>query len=34
MEELVLTLTHAELLKADKDYEKAANAVNLIYVTG
>jgi DNA topoisomerase I len=32
MEELVLTLTHAELLKADKDYEKAANAVNLIYV--
>jgi DNA topoisomerase I len=32
MDEPVLTLTHAELLKADKDYEKAANAVNLIYV--
>jgi len=32
MDEPVLTLTHAELLKADKDYEKAANAVNLLYV--
>ncbi len=32
MDEPVLTLTHAQLLKADKDYEKAANAVNLIYV--
>jgi DNA topoisomerase I len=32
MDEPVLTLTHAELLKADKDYEKAANAVNLVYV--
>lgn len=32
MEEPVLTLTHAQLLKADKDYEKAANAVNLVYV--
>jgi len=32
MEEIVLSLSHAELLKADKDYEKAANAVNLIYV--
>ncbi len=32
MEEMVLTLSHAELLKADKDYEKAANAVNLTYV--
>ena len=32
MEELVLTLTHKELLKADKDYEKAAHAVNLTYV--
>jgi DNA topoisomerase I len=32
MEELVLSLSHAELLKADKDYEKAANAVNLVYV--
>jgi DNA topoisomerase-1 len=32
MEELVLTLSHAELLRADKDYEKAANAVNLTYV--
>jgi DNA topoisomerase-1 len=32
MEEPVLTLTHAELLKADKDYEKAAHAVNLVYV--
>jgi DNA topoisomerase I len=32
MAELVLTLSHKELLKADKDYEKAANAVNLIYV--
>jgi DNA topoisomerase I len=32
MEELVLSLSHAELLKADKDYEKAANAVNLTYV--
>jgi len=32
MEEMVLTLTHRELLKADKDYEKAAHAVNLVYV--
>ncbi|HEY2648926.1 MAG TPA: DNA topoisomerase IB [Puia sp.] len=32
MGELVLTLSHKELLKADKDYEKAAKAVNLIYV--
>jgi DNA topoisomerase-1 len=32
MDEPVLTLTHAELLRADKDYEKAANAVNLVYV--
>jgi DNA topoisomerase-1 len=32
MEEMVLSLSHAELLKADKDYEKAANAVNLVYV--
>jgi DNA topoisomerase-1 len=32
MAEPVLSLTHAELLKADKDYEKAANAVNLTYV--
>jgi len=32
MEELVLTLTHKELLRADKDYEKAAHAVNLTYV--
>jgi DNA topoisomerase I len=32
MSELVLTLSHKELLKADKDYEKAAKAVNLIYV--
>lgn len=32
MEELLLSLSHAELLKADKDYEKAANAVNLTYV--
>jgi DNA topoisomerase-1 len=32
MDEPVLTLTHKELLKADKDYEKAAHAVNLIYV--
>jgi DNA topoisomerase-1 len=32
MDEPVLYLTHSELLKADKDYEKAARAVNLIYV--
>ena len=32
MAELVLPLSHSELLKADKDYEKAANAVNLVYV--
>jgi DNA topoisomerase-1 len=32
MDEPVLTLTHAELLRADKDYEKAAHAVNLVYV--
>jgi DNA topoisomerase-1 len=32
MTELVLTLSHKELLRADKDYEKAANAVNLTYV--
>lgn len=32
MEEPVLTLSHSELLKADKDYEKAARAVNLTYV--
>src|ERR1700712_1983869 len=32
MDEPVLTLTHRELLKADKDYEKAAKAVNLMYV--
>lgn len=32
IEEPVLSLTHAELLKADKDYERAANAVNLTYV--
>jgi DNA topoisomerase I len=32
MDEPVLSLTHAELLKADKDYEKAAQAVNLVYV--
>ncbi len=32
MDEPVLSLTHAQLLKADKDYEKAAQAVNLIYV--
>jgi DNA topoisomerase-1 len=32
MDEPVLTLSHKELLKADKDYEKAAKAVNLIYV--
>ena len=32
MEEPVLSLTHSELLKADKDYEKAAQAVNLVYV--
>jgi DNA topoisomerase I len=32
MDEPVLTLTHKQLLKADKDYEKAANAVNLVYV--
>jgi DNA topoisomerase I len=32
MGEPVLSLTHAELLRADKDYEKAAQAVNLIYV--
>jgi DNA topoisomerase-1 len=32
MDEPVLTLTHKQLLKADKDYEKAANAVNLLYV--
>ena len=30
--EPVLSLTHAELLRADKDYEKAAHAVNLVYV--
>lgn len=32
MNEPVLSLTHAELLRADKDYEKAAHAVNLVYV--
>jgi DNA topoisomerase-1 len=32
MDEPVLTLTHKELLRADKDYEKAAHAVNLVYV--
>ena len=32
MAELALSLTHAQLLKADKDYEKAAHAVNLVYV--
>jgi DNA topoisomerase-1 len=32
MAELVLTLSHKELLRADKDYEKAAKAVNLFYV--
>jgi DNA topoisomerase I len=32
MDEPVLSLTHAELLRADKDYEKAARAVNLVYV--
>jgi DNA topoisomerase I len=32
MDEPVLTLTHAQLLRADKDYEKAAQAVNLTYV--
>ena len=32
MDEPVLTLTHAQFLKADKDYEKAAKAVNLVYV--
>ena len=32
MDEPVLSLTHAEYLKADKDYEKAAHAVNLVYV--
>jgi DNA topoisomerase I len=32
MEEAVLTLSHAEYLKADKDYEKAALAANLVYV--
>ena len=32
MGEPALSLTHAELLIADKDYEKAAHAVNLVYV--
>ncbi|MDP9042488.1 MAG: DNA topoisomerase IB [Bacteroidota bacterium] len=32
MPDPVLSLTHREYLKADKDYEKAAQAVNLIYV--
>ena len=32
MVEPALTLTHAQLRRADKDYEKAAHAVNLIYV--
>jgi DNA topoisomerase-1 len=32
MDEPVLSLSHKELLKADKDYEKAAQAVNLVYV--
>jgi len=32
MAEPALTLTHRQFLKADKDYEKAAQAVNLIYV--
>ena len=32
MDELVLTLSHKEFLRADKDYEKAAQAVNLTYV--
>ncbi len=32
MDEPVLALSHKEYLKADKDYEKAARAVNLIYV--
>jgi DNA topoisomerase-1 len=32
MPDPVLSLSHREYLKADKDYEKAAQAVNLIYV--
>lgn len=32
MTDAVLQLTHRELLKADKDHEKAASVVNLLYV--